>query len=105
MKLPKNLRGKYVTRAAFAKMQAEKQRLEADIKLMCSGSAEGGVVWQKWRKHFKTNEEFTFMLRGMLTKHFDRNPVVGGCGKHPGQNFINCPICQTEKLSKLNPKI
>jgi hypothetical protein len=63
MKLPKNLKGKYVTRAAFAKMQAEKQRLYNDIKLMATGGAEGGIVWSKWRKHFKIQNEFNAALR------------------------------------------
>lgn len=22
--------------------------------------------------------------------------IVGGCGKHPGQHFIDCPLCATE---------
>ena len=63
MKLPSNLKGKYVSRAAFAKMQAEKQRLYNDIRLMSIGGAEGGVVWSKWRKHFKFQNEFNAALR------------------------------------------
>lgn len=62
-KLPANLRGKYVSRAAFAKMQAEKQRLIEDIRLMVSGSAEGGVTWSKWSKHFKFNAQLDQALR------------------------------------------
>jgi len=75
MKLPKHLKGKYVTRAAFAKMQAEKQRLFADIKLMTMGGAEGGVVWTKWRKHFKKEKFFNDALREMLhSGRLDSNP-------------------------------
>lgn len=68
MKLPKNLKGKYVSRAAFAKMQAEKQRLYNDIKLMTIGGAEGGVVWNKWRKHFKQNDWINQALREIAKK-------------------------------------
>lgn len=25
-------------------------------------------------------------------------PVVGECGKHPGFNFVNCPMCESEKV-------
>lgn len=56
-------KGKYVSRAVFAKMQAEKQRLYHDIKLMVSGGAEGGVIWKKWRKHFKQKNWVTEILR------------------------------------------
>jgi len=62
-KLPANLRGKYVTRAAFVKMQAEKNRLLKDIKLMACGSAEGGATWSKWKKHFKVEKEWQEALR------------------------------------------
>lgn len=79
--LPKELRGKYVTRAAFAKMQAEKQQLEKDIKLMVMGGAEGGVIWNKWRKHFKFWSDISQALREkaekelpMLRAKLDKNP-------------------------------
>ena len=62
-KLPVNMKGKCVSRAAFAKMQAEKQRLMEDIRLMVSGSAEGGVTWNKWRKHFKFEAQLNQALR------------------------------------------
>lgn len=67
-KLPANLRGKYVSRAVFAKMQAEKQRLTEDIRLMVSGSAEGGVTWNKWRKHFKFHAQLNQALREIAAK-------------------------------------
>lgn len=54
MKLPKDLRGKYVTRAAFAKMQAEKQRLKKDIHTIVMGDLlERMEVIKKWRKEFQ----------------------------------------------------
>ena len=71
-KLPKELRGKYVTRAAFAKMQGEKQRLYADIKIMITGGAEGGIVWQKWRKHFKQQNWLSDALRDIATMKFKK---------------------------------
>lgn len=66
LKLPAALRGKYVTRAAFVKLQAEKKRLLADIKLMALGSAEGGVTWSKWKKHFKAEKEWNEALRSAI---------------------------------------
>lgn len=68
MKLPKEFKGKYVTRAAFAKMQAEKQRLFNDIRLMAMGGAEGGTIWYKWRKYFKIRNDFNNILREIAQK-------------------------------------
>ena len=31
--------------------------------------------------------------------------VIGNCGKHPGQNMVNCPLCAIEKQQKLAEKI
>ena len=28
-------------------------------------------------------------------------PVIGNCSKHPGQNFVNCPLCEVEKMKEL----
>lgn len=55
--LPKSLNRKYVSRAAFARMQAEKQRLMKDIRLMVKGGDEGLEVWKKWKKHYKFWED------------------------------------------------
>lgn len=64
MKLPKDLRGKYVTRAAFAKMQAEKHRLEKDIRTMVMGNmADAILVKEKWRKEFQFWKDFHEGLR------------------------------------------
>lgn len=71
-KLPANLRGKYVSRAAFAKMQAEKQRLMEDIRLMVSGSAEGGTIWNKWRRHFRFNARLDQALREIAAKELPK---------------------------------
>lgn len=62
-KLPANLRGKYVSRAAFAKMQAEKQRLMEDIRLMVSGTFQGMGIWEKWQKHFNFNAQLDQALK------------------------------------------
>lgn len=29
------------------------------------------------------------------------NPVIGGCSKHPGQNFVNCPLCEIDRQTML----
>jgi hypothetical protein len=68
MKLPKNLRGKYVSRAAFAKMQAEKQRLQNDIRVIVHGGAEGLKVWAKWRKHYNFWDEMNAALKEIAKK-------------------------------------
>jgi hypothetical protein len=56
-------KGKYVSRAVYAKLQAENKRLMKDIELMAMGGAEGGVTWQKWRKHFKKQKAWMDALR------------------------------------------
>ena len=56
-KLPVNLCKKYVSRAAFAKMQAEKQRLEKDIYLLVMGDINTALdVSLKWKKIFQRNK-------------------------------------------------
>lgn len=72
--LPKEMRGKYVSRAAFVKLQAEKKRLENEIKLMVSGTAEGGVVWTKWKKHYKIEASFYSALRKYVLK--EEKPLI-----------------------------
>lgn len=62
-KLPDNLKGKYVSRSVFAKMQAEKQRLYNDIRLIVNGGLIGGNVLNKWRKHFKEENWLNEALR------------------------------------------
>lgn len=39
------------------------------------------------------------------TEHGERRTsrTVGGCGKHPGQSLINCPLCAIEKMKQ--PKL
>lgn len=51
--LPANLRGKYVSRAAFAKLQAENHRLKKDIHTMVTGSIPDVIfVKEKYHKEF-----------------------------------------------------
>lgn len=26
--------------------------------------------------------------------------IVGGCSKHPGNNMVNCPLCEIDKINK-----
>ena len=72
MKLPKNLRGKYVTRAAFAKMQAEKQRLQNDIKTIVKGGEDGLKVWTKWRKHYKFWDDINLCLKEIAKRELPK---------------------------------
>lgn len=63
-KLPANLCKKYVSRAAFAKMQAEKQRLEKDIYLMVMGEMKTHfAIRMKWKKKFEKDKQLSDMLR------------------------------------------
>lgn len=32
----------------------------------------------------------------------NKNKAIGGCGKHPGQSMINCPLCASEQY-RTNP--
>jgi hypothetical protein len=71
-KIPPSLRGKYVSRAVYAKLQAENHRLMEDIRLMSVGGVEGGVTWTKWRKHFKSKDQFMQVLRSVAQKEFPK---------------------------------
>ena len=33
------------------------------------------------------------------------NDIIGGCSKHIGQSWINCPMCAMEEYQKNPPKI
>lgn len=69
VKLPPSLRGKYVSRAAFAKMQGEKQRLEKDIYLMVMGGVAISVdIQMKWIAKFEKNKKLSDMLREIARK-------------------------------------
>lgn len=73
VKLPASMRGKYVSRAAFAKMQGEKQRLEKDIYLMVMGGiATSFEIQMKWKTKFEKDKEFSDMLRGIAQKELPK---------------------------------
>jgi len=47
----------------------------------------------------------TLSLIGLLDylKHTMKklyNMVIGNCAKHPGHNFINCPLCEIDKINQ-----
>ena len=69
MKLPKEFRGKYVTRSAFAKMQAEKHRLERDIRIMVTGSIPEIIfVKEKYRKQYDFWDDIVTVLKTIAKK-------------------------------------
>jgi len=69
----KKERGKYVTRAAFAKLQGEKNRLFNDIKSMVENKdGSGGSVWNKWRAYFKKENLFNEALREIAEKELPK---------------------------------
>lgn len=67
--LPANLRGKYVSRAAFAKLQAENHRLKKDIHTMVTGSIPDVIfVKEIYRKEFQFWKDIQDGLREIAKK-------------------------------------
>jgi hypothetical protein len=65
--LPKSLKGKYVTRSAFAKMQGEKQRLEKDIYTLVMGDMVDAIfLKKKYRDRFEKEKEFWDEIKKLL---------------------------------------
>lgn len=31
--------------------------------------------------------------------------IIGNCGKHPGFGMVNCPMCEIDRLKKINLKL
>jgi len=72
-KKPTPLNRKYVSRAAFAKMQAEKKRLQKDIYVMIMGSIdESFKVWRQYHKKFMQDKELADMLREIARKELPK---------------------------------
>lgn len=68
-KLPKEFKGKYVSRASFAKMQADRNRLKKDIYTMVMGSMPDVILLkQKYRKEFQLWEDINEGLREIAKK-------------------------------------
>lgn len=73
-KLPANLRGKFVSRASFAKMQGEKQRLEKDIHtlVMSNDLFEIILLKEQYIKKFEKNKSFLDALRAIARKEWPK---------------------------------
>lgn len=75
-------KGKYVSRAVYAKLQAEKNRLYNDIRVMVDDRSGKGIqTWLKWERHFKKEQQLHNMLREIakeelpkLQAKIDSNP-------------------------------
>lgn len=66
-------RGTYVSRAAFAKLQGEKNRLLQDVYTMVMGNTFKSIeVRMKWKKRFEDNMALVNAIREMLNK--EKNP-------------------------------
>jgi hypothetical protein len=64
-----SLKGKYVSRAAFAKMQGERDRLKSDIYTMVMGTMfEAIMLKDKYRKEFEKDKMFIEAIRKELSK-------------------------------------
>lgn len=61
-------RGKYVSRAVYAKLQAENKRLIKDIKLIVKQGSKSAETFQKWKKHFEAAERYNDLLSEALTQ-------------------------------------
>lgn len=64
MKLPANMRGKYVSRAAFARMQAERDRLSKDIRFMVMSDDMVEVIMLK-RKYKEKFVKYEKIMEGL----------------------------------------
>lgn len=68
-KIPKSLRGKYVSRAAFAKMQGEKNRLQRDIHTLVMGQMHEVILLkEKYRKQYQFWEDIVSELKIIAKK-------------------------------------
>lgn len=81
-KIPKSMKGKYVSRAVFAKLQSENHRLKHDIYTMLMvDSIEAIRIRQKYRKEFRFWEQINAELKKIakeelpkLKAKIDSNP-------------------------------
>ena len=78
LKLPPNLRGKYVSRAAFAKMQGEKNRLEKDVYtlVMSKDFSKLAFIKNEYRKKFEKGRLLSEALREILQAKFGTFPKL-----------------------------
>jgi hypothetical protein len=76
-------KGKYVSRASFAKMQGERDRALKDVYTLVMNDNMGDVILlkRKWRDYFERNKMLTDALREiakeqlqMLKAKIDSNP-------------------------------
>jgi len=78
MKLPPNLKGKYVTRSAFAKLQGERDRLKKDIRILVTGGIVDAIrVKEKYRKEYKFWEDLKNGLREIAKKELSKYKDLG----------------------------
>lgn len=72
-KIPASMKGKYVTRAAFAKLQAENHRMKKDIYIMVMGSIPECVfVKEKYRKEFDFWNDIKSELKKLAKKELPK---------------------------------
>lgn len=51
-------KGKYVSRALFATLQAQKDKLYKDIKVIVSGTIEGNLLFHQWKNVLRIRINF-----------------------------------------------
>ena len=69
----KSERGKYVSRAAFAKMQGERDRLKKALYVITMGGKEKGLaVFKEWRQKFLEEKWLNDALKEYAMKELPR---------------------------------
>lgn len=67
--------GTYVSRAVFAKLQAENNRLRRDIKIMVlSTGVDGARVRMRWREEFRKEEQIQELLKVAIEHYYKDHP-------------------------------
>jgi len=79
VKLPKELKGKYVTRAAFAKMQGELKRLGRDMYRMIHLGDKS--IYDKYREQFKKQQQFNEALKDAILSNPPKSLTLKQEGK------------------------
>lgn len=69
--------GTYVSRAVYAKLQAENRRLLADIKVMACGEVFDAIQMRiKWRKRFRDEEMLNQAIKKAARQYVDEHPEM-----------------------------
>ena len=69
--------GTYVSRAVYAKLQAERNRLLKDIEVMACGEPVDAIQMRfKWRKKFEQDKKFWDTVKIAAVQYAKEHPEV-----------------------------